>query len=187
MSRGARSRRQAVAKEIATAQEVDVDTADARLASLAALIETVEALEDDDSFNAECDRLQRIHGDHHMFWSARVRRLIAQKEFDQAQALIKGRGFHEYDDAGRIAQAEFLYDARAHDDARELYTQLIGLYPNRRDIHVSYAKRLLADGFLVRAHALISPFQESFSEGTKSRALHEKAAALVDQIGRAHV
>src|SRR5438132_14219576 len=111
-----------------------------------AVVEELEAIADDGAFDADCDRLERLHGDHRLLWSERVRRLINQKRLEEAQTLARGRTLDEYDDAGRIAQAEFLYDAHAHEEAGQLFKQLIQQYPERRDIRMNYAKRLFADG-----------------------------------------
>lgn len=142
-----------------------------------ATIASLEAL-NDDAFYEQCEALQRIRGDHFLLWCARMRRLIRQKHFDEAQELIKTRSFDDHDEAGRLVQAELLFDARAHDDAGEIFSQLIKLFPHRRDVRMSYAKRLFAEGFLARAHALTAPLRDSFTEGTKSLALCDKTAAL---------
>src|SRR6266567_107203 len=160
------------------------DFKSAHLELTLAVIEELEAIADDGAFAADCERLERLHGDHRLIWSARVRRLINQKRLDEAQALVRGRKLDEYDDAGRIAQAEFLYDAHAQEEAGRLFTQLIHQYPERRDIRMNYAKRLFADGSLLLADAVMAPVRNTFTEGTRSRALCEKAEALLALLTR---
>jgi glycosyltransferase involved in cell wall biosynthesis len=147
--------------------------------SIETMVAALELLDDDDSFREQCEGLQRLHGDHLLLWCARIRRLIRQKHFEEARELIAARRFDEYDDAGRLAEAEFLYDAHGQQEAGELFSQLIALYPERRDISLSYAKRLFADGFVVRANELAAPVRDTFAEGTKSRTLCDKAASIL--------
>jgi glycosyltransferase involved in cell wall biosynthesis len=151
--------------------------------SLTAAVAELEAL-DDASFEERCAALEQLHGDHFLIWGARARRLIRDKRFEDAQALIKARRFDEYDDDGRLAQAELLYDARCTEEAGTVFSQLIELYPERRDIKMAFAKRLFADGFAVRANALAAPLRHTFTEGTKSLALCDRAAAMVALLTR---
>jgi glycosyltransferase involved in cell wall biosynthesis len=144
----------------------------------------LEAIADDALFRVECEKLQRLHGDHHLIWCARMRRLIHLKKFEEAQEVIRGRVIEENDEIGQIARAEFLYDAQAQDEAGQLFTHLIDFFPYRREIRSCYAKRLLADGFLARADALIAPLRDSFVEGTKSHELCQKTCELLALLTR---
>lgn len=152
--------------------------------NLAAAIEALDFGARDEVFASECGRLQLLFGDHHLIWCARVRRLIQQRRFEEAQGLARGRAVDDYDYSGRLAQAECLYDAHATDDARLLFDQLITSHPDNRNVRTSYGKRLLANGLLVQAEALLRPVTQSFGEGTKSRALCEKVAALFSLLTR---
>ena len=55
-------------------------------------------------------------------------------------------------------------------------------FPDRRDIRVNYAKRLLTDGFLAKAHAVLEPIQEFFAEGSKGKALWDNTTATLELL-----
>src|SRR2546430_1333559 len=62
----------------------------------------LEGIASDDLFEIASKRLQQLHGDHHLIWCARVRRLIHLKRFQEAQELIRSRVIDEYDEELRI-------------------------------------------------------------------------------------
>ncbi|MBV9527845.1 glycosyltransferase [Sphingomonas sp.] len=110
----------------------------------------------------------------------RVRDLIGDKAFDTAAALLQTWDFAGAPDDPRLADmAELLYDARDHGRADALFSRLIRAEPRRRDLRVSYGKRLFDDGRLVRAWQVLAPVRDAFADDAKSQALADGAANLL--------
>lgn len=168
--------------QVDQAQELPLLTTPA--STIAEAVKSLDLSLDDEAFEDECARVQGIFGDHHLLWSTRVRRLIQLKRLGEAAELASGRKIDEFDDVALIAQAELLHDARAYDAAEQIFMRLLQADPLRRDVRTAYAKRLFADGLLIKAHDLLTVVSGSLPEGSKSRALFEKADALRALLSR---
>lgn len=142
------------------------------VAALEADIVEMEAIADEAAYEKRWTELDGEHPNNSLLFVSRVRRIIRRKDFDEAVALVDG---HEFSDEDLIAKAELLFDSRQTDRADEVYSAILDADPERRDVRISYGKRLLAYGHLQRAHDLLLPLRESFAEGTKSQELVEKA------------
>jgi glycosyltransferase involved in cell wall biosynthesis len=151
---------------------------------LADELAALERIEDDSVFEARWAVLNALYPEHIEMWAARAQRLIRHKQFDEAVDFIASRDFDRLDADGLTMQAGLLYDARAHDQAAEIFGDLIPSYPDRRDIRMAYAKRLFADGFLVEAYGLVRAISDTLVEGTKSLALWERAVATFDLLSK---
>ena len=148
------------------------------------MIEELEATEDDLAFSARWSELHAIHPGHVLLWNARAQRLVRGKLFEEAIEFIDDREIDDLDEDALALKAGLLYDARSLDRASELFEQLLASFPDRRDIRLSYAKRLFADGHLSRTHAIIAPVADSLAEGTKSRTLWERTDAILQCLER---
>lgn len=156
----------------------DPATASRPSEDLSAAVQLLQSLPDTE-FDAEWHKLDRRYPGDPGLWAAWIQRLIKRKAYDEAVAAIESHKFEEAHNPLSLCQkAELLYDARAPERAEQVFSALIAQHPKRRDFRISYAKRLFADGALVRANALLWPIRDSFAEGSKSRSLAEKVAWL---------
>jgi len=136
----------------------------------------LEAIVSDSEFDSQWALFDRIYPRNELIWLAKVNRLIKKKLFAEAIERIDGHDFGgDLDPLALIGKADLLYSAHAFDRAARIFDRLMESFPDRRDIRVNYAKRLLADGFLVRAYHVLLPLQGSFGEGSKSKLLWDKA------------
>jgi Vi polysaccharide biosynthesis protein TviE len=141
--------------------------------SAAALL---EAIVSDEEFDSQWTLFDQIYPHNELIWLAKVNRLIRKKAFAEAIELIDAHDFGgDLDPLALIGKADLLYSAHAFDRAANIFGRLMDGFPDRRDVRVNYAKRLLADGFLATAYRLLSPLQGSFGEGSKSKLLWDKA------------
>jgi len=139
----------------------------------------IEAIAENDEFEAELQALDELHPGHPDIWRARVRRLIKLKRFDEAAELIEAQEFGEEEDALRlIEKAELLHDARRYGRAAEIFERLLETRPESVTLKLAYAKRLLPVGQLVRARELVENLEGSFPQGNWRRALVDKILAL---------
>jgi len=136
---------------------------------------------DNATFDSRWRELDEQFPRHTLLIGARIRHMIKSRAFDDAVDAI---GEHDFGDdpADLMLKAELLFDAHDTDAADQVYVALMEREPTRRDIHLSYAKRLLAYGHLLRAHALIQPFRDTLTEGTMSEAMAIKAEALIELL-----
>jgi glycosyltransferase involved in cell wall biosynthesis len=166
--------------EIAPDRAADLEFADGgRGSDLAVELDELAAIEDDLAFAARWTELDALHPDHASLWEARAQRLIRSKQFDEAVEWIWGREVDALDDDGLALKAGLLYDARDYERSNALFAHVLERFADRRDIRMGYAKRLFADGHLVRSHALMAPVADTLAEGTKSRALWERADSIL--------
>ena len=143
----------------------------------AAVRELLEAIADA-RFDAKWSELDGRYPGQPQIAAVRVRKLIHDKKLDDAMQQLSTIDFGDAF-ANRVLQAELLFDVNDQEAADRAYSALIEEDPKRRDVRLSYAKRLLAHGQLVRAHRLIEPVRDILSEGSRGEATSEKAAALV--------
>jgi len=136
-----------------------------------------------DEFQSRWSELDRRFPGHSLVFSAHVRHLIHLKSFDDALDAIERHPFGA-DVEEQVLKAELLFDARSLEAADALYMEIIAASPNRRDVRLSYSKRLLAHGELRRANALITPVREILSEGSKGEATAQKAQELLALLER---
>jgi glycosyltransferase involved in cell wall biosynthesis len=122
---------------------------------------------DEPAFEAQWRELDALHPGHPVVFAARVRRLVRQKSFDDAVALIDSFDFGDPADGVRfMLKAELLYEAHAFERADTLFVELIGTGESHcRDIGMRYAKRLFTDGKLARALEVVAPVRDRFGEG----------------------
>ena len=141
------------------------------------------AIEGDDEFDAYWALFEQIFPHDESISLARIRRLIRAKSYAKAIELIDGHAFNEdIDPLALQTKADLLYDAREFDRSHAAHCQLIGHFPERRDITVNYAKRLVADGFLTRAFDLLQPLEGTFAAGSKSEALWIKTCSTFELL-----
>jgi glycosyltransferase involved in cell wall biosynthesis len=141
------------------------------------------AIEGDDKFDAYWALFEQIFPHHESISLARIRRLIRVKSYAKAVELIEAHHFNEdIDPEALLAKAELLYDARDFDRAHTVHLEVFEGSPDRRDFVVNYAKRLVADGFLTRAHDLLRPLAGGFSSGSKSEALWTKVQGTFELL-----
>jgi len=144
-----------------------------------ASIQQLESIEDELAFGARWAELDAQYSGHVALWTARAQRLIRGKHFDDALEIICQREIDEFDEDTLATKAGLLYDARAFDQATELFDQLVERFSDRRDIRLNYAKRLFTDGHLKRAHVAIAPVASTLAEGTKSRTLWDRTDTIL--------
>lgn len=144
-----------------------------------AAIEELGQVENDLAFSARWTELQALFPDHLLLWNSRVQWLIRGKHFDEAIECISQRDIDDFDEDALALKANLLYDARAFEHATELFDQIIERFSDRRDLRLNFAKRLFADGHLKRAHTMIAPVAHTLAEGTKSRALWDRADGIL--------
>jgi glycosyltransferase involved in cell wall biosynthesis len=141
--------------------------------SAAALLDSIGS---DEEFESQWQLFDQIYPNSELIWLTKVNRLIRKKAFAEAAELIEAHAFgQDVDQLALIAKADLLYSAHAFDRAAEIFATLMAAFPDRRDIRINYAKRLMADGFLANAYSLLSPLQDSFAEGSKGETLWSKA------------
>ncbi len=152
-------------------------------ASAEAGAELLASIESDDEFDRQWGIFNLIYPGSELLWLAKVNRCIKKRDFPRAVELIDGQDFgQDLCEHGLLTKAELLYSAQEQDRAREIYEQLIENYPERRDIRINYAKRLFADGFLVSTYRLLAPIRDTFSEGSKGKALWEQVRTLLELL-----
>jgi len=136
---------------------------------------------DDAIFDARWRELDQQFPNHTLLVGARIRHMIKSRAFEEAIEAVTAHDFGD-DPTDLMLKAELLFDAHDTEAADQVYGALLEREPQRRDIHLSYAKRLLAYGHLIRAHALIQPFRDTLAEGTMSEAMAIKAEALIELL-----
>ena len=90
-----------------------------------ASIQQLESIEDELAFGARWAELDAQYSGHVALWTARAQRLIRGKHFDDALEIICQREIDEFDEDTLATKAGLLYDARAFDQATELFDQLV--------------------------------------------------------------
>lgn len=138
----------------------------------------LEEVADDAQFDSEWTALHDCCPGDLGLWRLKVQRLIKRKEFEEALAMIAAHNWCGATEDDLLCKAELLYDAGASDQATAIFLDLVDRYPDRKDFRAEYAKRLLSDGFLVRAYNLLLPVKDNFSDGTKGQGLVERTFAL---------
>lgn len=140
----------------------------------------LESIGCDVEFESEWRSCIEAFEDDQEIWQVKPRRLIRQKNFPEAVTLIDKRDFgNALDRSGQLLKADLLYSARAYDQAISIFDRMVARFPHDRDLRVTYAKRLMADGKLVRARRLLEPVEDEFPAGTQARSLSEKSKALI--------
>lgn len=150
-------------------------------AALEADIVELECVADEDGFDERLRALEEQFPGHVLLVSARVRRLIKRKAFDEAVAVVDA---HPFTDETLLSKAEMLFEARQLDRACALYDELLEASPDRRDVRVSYAKHLFGHGFLSRAWELLLPLRDGPREATKSTDLADRTEQLYALLTR---
>lgn len=150
----------------------------------AELIQRLEAISEDSIFDAEIGALEAQHPADINLWRLKVRRLIARHENEAAITLIDSKFDGAQTESELLEKAELLSDAREYERAFEIFDELIENNPESVAVTVSYAKRLLPLGRLVRARNLLLPYAEKFPEGNWRRALVDKALSLYALLTR---
>jgi glycosyltransferase involved in cell wall biosynthesis len=149
-------------------------------AAIDVAIEELDRIEDELGFAARYAELETIYPGHVSLWNARVHRLIRNRRFDDAVEFARQLEIDDFDEDKLAAKAGMLYEARAFDEATALFDQIVERFADRRDLRLNYAKRLFADGHLKRAHSIIAPVAATLAEGTKSRALWDRAEGILN-------
>lgn len=144
-------------------------------AALEADVLELELIEGDDAFDRRWNQLDRSFPGDVLLVSARVRRLIKAKAFDEAIAVVDA---HDFGSDDVLTKAELLFDARAFDRGCAVFDELLAAFPDRRDIPMSYGRRLFSQGLLSQAHELLLPLRMSSKEGAKSNDLIERVRQL---------
>jgi len=161
----------------ANAEEVPVG---ASASSAAVLLESIIS---DEEFERQWSLFDQIYPRDDLIWLTKVNRLIRKKAFPGAIELIDAHEFgDDLDQLALLGKADLLYSARAFERAALIFDRLMEAYPDRRDIRVNYAKRLLADGFLTKAHFVLAPIQRIFAEGSKGKTLWDNVKATFELL-----
>ena len=109
-----------------------------------------------------------------------IRRLLRQKAVNSALALLDDDKFASAsDERWQCEKGLLLYEAREFDRAENLFGRLFEACPNKYEMRVEYAKKLLENGQLVHACDVLAPVRDLLKEGTNSHAFAEKAFALL--------
>jgi glycosyltransferase involved in cell wall biosynthesis len=144
-------------------------------AALEADLLDLEAIEGDLEFDSRWRELDSLYPGNTAIFATRVRRLLKDKLFDEVVELIDSHVFAA-DEA--VTRAKLLFDARATERAIALFDEILASDPASLDARTGYAKRLLSNGLLARAHHVVAPLNDC-PEGSKSR-------ELVDRVNRLH-
>ncbi|HEX2802891.1 MAG TPA: glycosyltransferase [Sphingomicrobium sp.] len=144
-------------------------------AALEADLVELESIEDEDVFDQRWSRLDERFPGNVLLLSARVRRLIKRKAFEDAVAVVDSYPFADTD---LLVKAELLFEAREIDRSRSLYDQLLKAEPERRDVRMSYGRHLFGNGFLTHAHDVLMPLRAAFPEGAKKSDLIDRVHSL---------
>lgn len=142
------------------------------------LLQRLEELVEDSDFESEIRPLELARPADVDLWRVRFRRLIKRHDYAPAVALIQNRDFETADESGLIEKAELLHDARDYDQAGKIFDALIDRYPDSLPVKMSYAKRLLPLGQLVRARNLVVQYAGVFPEGNWRQLLVDKILSL---------
>jgi glycosyltransferase involved in cell wall biosynthesis len=140
---------------------------------------------DDAAFEARWSEVTQRFPNEVRLAGARIRHLIQKKAFEQA---IEEVGRQDFGDQPEhlMLKAELLFDAHDADAAEQIYAPLLAQsldVVTRRNVHLSFAKRLLVNGHLLRADAMLEPVRDILPEGTQAEAVARKAQALVALLG----
>ena len=142
-----------------------------------------EGHEDDELVERELTAYEEAYGARPEFCRVRVRRLLRQKDFAAAAALVDANAGD--DPALRLTdldRAELLHDAREHDRAAVIFEQLLAREPDNLPARLAYAKRLVPIGRLAVARNLLLPLAGQFPEGNWRRLLVDRTLALYDLL-----
>ncbi len=148
--------------------------------SAAALLDSIES---DEEFDKQWTLFDQIYPRNDLIWLTKVNRLIKKRAFDPAVELIDAHEFgDDLDQLALLGKADLLYSARAFKRAAVIFDGLMEAFPDRRDIRVNYAKRLVADGFLARAYGALAPIHAGFADGSRGEALWEKTSVTYELL-----
>lgn len=153
-------------------------------ASFEQAVEELQNISDEAEFDERLALLDLRYPENPELWKLRVVRLNRRKDYPGAIALIEAREFDSSSDDDLALKAGLLHDARAYEAADAIFEQLVERSPQRRDIRTNYAKRLMTEGWLVRADEMIRPIADIFPEGTGRHALVVRMRALLDLLGK---
>jgi glycosyltransferase involved in cell wall biosynthesis len=147
------------------------------------LLHYLESLEDDAVFDAEMFRLEAAYGNRAELCRAKVRRLLKQKELAAALALIDE---NQQDPAAvrlsGLDRAELLHDAREFERSAAIFEDLLEANPEHLCARLSFARRLVPLGQLVKARNLLLPLVGQFPEGNWRRLLIDRTLGLYDLL-----
>jgi glycosyltransferase involved in cell wall biosynthesis len=130
------------------------------------------------AFEERWAELDRQFPGHALVSAARIRHMIQHRAFEQALAAVAQCDFGNTIEH-RLLKAELLFDAHDTEGADQLYMSLIAQEPGRRDVHMSYAKRLLNYGHLLRAREIMRPVSELLDEGSRGAAIGKKIEEMI--------
>ncbi len=143
----------------------------------------IDAIDSDEEFDRQWALLSQIYPRNESIWLVKINRLIRKKSFAEAIELIEAHDFGEdLDPLALLTKADLLYSARALERAEGIFGRLIELFPDRREIRVNYANRLLADGYLAMANFVLLPLDGSFADGTKGKTLCDNTKATLELL-----
>lgn len=140
----------------------------------------LQSIEDDRAFESNWRALVAQFSDADVVWQEKPRRLIRQRKFDEAIALIEARDFgSETDRERQILKADLLFWARDHGRADQIFSRLIANAPDQQDARLVYAKRLMFEGKLVKCRELLRPVEDGFPSGTQACRFSEHSRAIM--------
>lgn len=143
----------------------------------------LEGHEDDELVERELAAYEEANGCRPEICRVRIRRLLRQKDFPGAVALIDENG--DAQPAARLAdldRAELLHDAREYERASVIFEQLLAEDPENLVVRLAYAKRLVLIGRLALARSLLLPLAGKFPDGNWRRLLVDRTLALYDLL-----
>lgn len=148
-----------------------------------AAVTLLNAIEADAEFERQWALFAAVFPDDEAVWLCKINRLIAKKAFAEAAELIEARNFGEdLDPDALLAKADLLYTARAFERSASLFDALFARCPERRELRINYAKRLVTDGLVVRAHGVLLPLHGGYPDDSKAHALCHNTQAIVDLL-----
>jgi glycosyltransferase involved in cell wall biosynthesis len=148
-----------------------------------AAVALLDAIECDGEFDRQHALFDAIYPGSEPLWLCKVNRLIKRKALADAVDAIEARDVGGASDpAALLNKADLLYTARAFDRSAELFETLFASCPERRDYRINYAKRLVGDGYIVKAHRVLRPLHGSFPDDSKAHALCGNTEAILNLL-----
>jgi glycosyltransferase involved in cell wall biosynthesis len=139
----------------------------------------LESLRDDEVFEVHWNAAMAAHGGEFVVWRAKAIRLARTKSHADAAAFVEAHDFGDPDDVkGQLAKADMFCAVGDKERGLAIFDSLVGLHPSATDVRIAYAKRLLAEGRLIRAHRMLEPIENKLAGKPRALELSKKTKTL---------
>lgn len=143
----------------------------------------LEGVKDDEEFERIWQASLVRFGDPDVIWQEKPRRLSRAQRHEEAIELIESRDFgHETARERQLLKADLLHAARAHEKCYAIFDKLVTRFPDDQDLRLTYAKRLMNYGLLVKCRRVLGPVEHTFAPTTQAAKVSQQTKALMSLL-----